>query len=172
MLFSVLMVVVLIAAVAAGSFLAARLLQYRNTSAMDTGFQPAHYAGMHRLLDPEEVAFLRSQPGMTDADIETFTQKRRQIFRLYLRELTADYQNLHAQARELVTLSPDKNPELVKMLIGQQVRFWAAIARIECELALQAVGFAADPRSILDTVEALYSAILRATALPGPVPVA
>ncbi len=172
MLASVLMVVMLVAAVAGVSFLAARLLQYRNSSAVDTVFQAARYAGMHRLLDPDEIAFLRDQPGMTDAEIEAFKKKRRQIFRMYLRELTVDFQNLHAQARELVTASPDKNPELVEMLLGQQLRFWLAIARIEFELALSAVGFTADPRRILDTVEALHAAIVRTTAIPGPVPVA
>jgi hypothetical protein len=69
-------------------------------------------------------------------------------------------------------MSPDKNPELVEMLIGQQLRFWVAIARIESQLALSAVGLTADPRAILETVEALQQAIVRATALPGPVPVA
>jgi hypothetical protein len=126
---------------------------------------------MQRLLDPEEIAFLRSQPGMTEADIAAFTKKRRQIFRMYLRELTADFQSLHAQARELVTVSPDKNPELVEMLLSQQVRFWTAIARIEFELALSAAGLNADPSRLLETVEALHTAIVRATALPGPVPV-
>lgn len=171
MIVSVLMLVVLVAAVLGVSFFAARLLAYRNAPASETSFQPAHYAGMQRLLDPEDVDFLRSQPGTTDSDIEAFKKKRRQIFRMYLRELTADFQNLHAQARELVTVSPDKNPELVEMLLKQQVRFWVAIARIECGLALSAVGVSVDPRSILDTVDALHSAILRATALPGPVAV-
>lgn len=171
MYISVLTVFVLIAAVTGVSFLTARLLKYRNSPTPDTAFQPSHYAGMHRLLDPDEAAFLRSQPGMTEADIAAFSKKRRQIFRMYLRELTADYQNLHAQARELVTASPDRNPELVEMLLGQQVRFWAAIARIECELALSSVGLTADPSRLLETVGALHGAVVRATALPGPVPV-
>jgi hypothetical protein len=169
---SVLMVVVLVAAVLGVTFLVARLLEYRNSPASEAAFQPARYAGMRRLLDPEEIAFLRSQSGMTDAEVAAFSKKRRQIFRMYLRELTADFHTLHAQARELVTFSPDKNPELVGMLLNQQVRLWVAIARIECQLALSAAGLKADPRAILETVEALQQAIVRATAMPGPVPVA
>src|SRR5690348_2533316 len=109
MFVSVLMVIVLVAAVLGVSFVAARLLEYRGASASEDSFQPARYAGMQRLLDPEDVDFLRSQPGTTNSEIEAFKKKRRQIFRMYLRELTADFQNLHAEARELVTVSPEKN---------------------------------------------------------------
>jgi hypothetical protein len=57
------------------------------------------------------------------------------------------------------------------MLMKQQVRFWVAIARIQCELALSSFGLTADPSRLLETVETLHAAVVRATAVPGPVPV-
>jgi hypothetical protein len=86
-----------------------------------------------------------------------------------LYELAADFQSLHAEARQIVAASPEKNPELVEMLLRQQFQFWASIARLEGQLALDAVGIGrVDPRRLLDAVEALNAAVARATAGPGP----
>jgi hypothetical protein len=69
-------------------------------------------------------------------------------------------------------VSPEKNHELVEMLLRQQVQFWAAILGIETQLVLDAAGIGrVDPRRLLDGVEALHAAVVRATAIPGPIPV-
>ncbi|MEI9815406.1 MAG: hypothetical protein WDO18_23365 [Acidobacteriota bacterium] len=169
---STLLALVLLGATAGVAVLVAKLVRYRTESRQDDEFQAARYAAMDSLLDPQEIAFLASQPGMTTQDVAAFTRKRRQIFRMYLRELSADFHSLHAQARELVTVSPDANPELVSMLMSQQVRFWMAIFRVECELTLHAAGIrVVNPSELLDTVRGLHEAIVRATAMPGPIAV-
>ena len=163
--------VVLISSVA---LTVAKLMAYRDAGETleNEEFNPSKYAPMTRLLDPSESAYLASQAGTTAAEIREFKNARRRIFRMYLRELAADFALLHAEARQLVAASPDKDPELVAMVLRQQVRFWVSVARIEVELGLEAAGIGAvDPRRLLDTVEALHVALARATAVPGPVAV-
>lgn len=150
-----------------------RLAQYRRELAGESDFNPSRYAPMGRLLDPSEVAFLAAQPGTTAQELREFRTSRRRIFRMYLRDLTRDFMALHAEARELVAASPDRNPELVEMLLRQQVQFWMSVAGLEASLALDAVGLGSvDPRRLLETVESLHIAVVRATSVPGPVPVA
>ena len=152
----------------------ARLLAYRPTldQAELPPFDAARYAPMGRLLDPADGQYLASQPGVTRADVARFEQSRRQTFRLYLRELAADFGALHAQAREMVAVSPEENHELVENLIRMQIRFWMAVVSIELQLAAEAAGIGrVDPSRILAAVESLNAAILRASAVPGPVAV-
>lgn len=156
------------------ALLLARITQYRQESEEEREeFNPSRYAPMARLLDPSEVEFLASQPGTTSQEIREFRAARRGIFKMYLRELSSDFMVLHAEARLLAAASPEKNPDLVEMLLRQQVRFWVSIVGLEAQLALDAAGLGSvDPRRLLDTVESLHSAVARATAVPGPVPVA
>lgn len=156
------------------ALLLSRLMEYRREFAgQGEDFNPSRYAPMGRLLDPSEAAFLAAQPGTTAQELREFRSSRRRIFRMYLRELTRDFMALHAEARELATASPDRNPELVEMLLRQQVRFWMSVASLEASLVMDAAGLGSvDPRRLLDTVESLHVAIVRATAVPGPIPVA
>ena len=149
-------------------------MRYKTNSAVESedGFSLAHYAHMARLLNPADVAFLAAQPGMTPQDIAQFQRERRSIFRMYLRELAADFSRLHHQAREFAALSPDKSPDLVHNLIQLQFRFWLAVASVEVQLALVGIGFGrVDARRLLDAVESLNAALTAATATPGPMPV-
>lgn len=170
---SLLLAILAIALIGSVGMMVAKLMQYRDAESHENEeFSASKYAPMGRLLDPEETAYLASQPGTTAADIREFKNARRRIFRMYLRELTSDFTTLHAEARQLVAASPDKNPDLVEMVVRQQIRFWVSVARIELQLGLDAAGLGAvDPRRLLDTVEALHVAVARATAVPGPVPV-
>lgn len=153
--------------------LAARLLRYRAAGRMDTTFQISRYAPMSRLLDPQEAEFLASQPGTTSKQVAAFRKERRRIFRLYLEELAADFRVLHREARVLASVSPEKNADLVGMLIRQQVSFWMAMLRVEGELVLDAAGVhRVNPAGLLENVAELHAAIVRATTVPGPVPVA
>jgi hypothetical protein len=170
---SIFLIVVAVALTAFAAFAAARVMQYREAVPQrDDNIDLSRYAPMGRLLDPEEAAFLAAQPGTTPQQVREFRQSRRRIFRSYLRELSADFQVLHTEARQLAAVSPEKNHELVEMLLRQQVQFWAAILGIETQLVLDAAGIGrVDPRRLLDGVEALHAAVVRATAIPGPIPV-
>jgi hypothetical protein len=157
---------------ATAAALVARLASYRHIDLdlENQEFSASRYEPMARLLDPEEEKYLARQPGATPAAVAAFRRERRRVFRAYLRELAADHAALHAQARRLVAVSPEKSPELVEMLLRQQVRFWTALAAVEVQLALDAVGWSVvNPAGLLETVEGLHAAVRRATTPPGPV---
>jgi hypothetical protein len=173
---SLLLIIFALALTGAVALVLAKLMEYREAErSHEDGdeFTPVKYAPMKRLLDPAEVAFLAEQPGTTSADLQDFKTARRRIFRSYLRELSGDFMALHSEARKLVAASPNRDPDLVEMVLRQQALFWITVARLEIQLGLDAVGLGSvDPRRLLDTVEALHIAMARATAVPGPVPVA
>jgi hypothetical protein len=152
------------------AWLVSRLAAYRRGP--ETAGEPsaeycaARYAPMTRLLDAEEEAYLARQPGVDARVLSQFRRQRRRVFRAYLRELAADYSALHAEARQLVAASPEKNAELVEMLLRQQVRFWMRLAAVEVQLVLESAGLGhVNPGRLLETVEGLSGA----TAVPGPV---
>ena len=66
------------------------------------GFSLDRYQPMGRLMAKEDLVFLKSQPGYRAEMGQRWTRERRQIFRLYLAELKADFRRLHTHARELV----------------------------------------------------------------------
>src|SRR5271166_6601390 len=50
-----------------------------------------HYRPMMRLLDGQDISFLRSQPGYTPAMARNLRMQRCRVFRGYLRCLSADF---------------------------------------------------------------------------------
>jgi len=165
----------LCAATAGLVVLVARLLSYRHSYAGDTSgeFSMERYEPMLRLLDSRDVDFLARQPGAAESGgVDRLKRDRRRVFRMYLRELAADFQEMHAQARELVAAAPEQHADLVGMLLRQQVAFWSALAAVESQLALDLLGLGAvNPRRLVEVAGSLRSAIERATASPGPVAV-
>lgn len=155
------------------ALLVALLLRYRGEPREETDYSPTRYAPMTRLLDSQESAFLAAQPGVTRAELAAFRKQRRGVFRLYLQELVGDFSAMHTEARLLAAASPEKNPELVGMLMRSQVRFWASLALVEMQLVLDAAGaHRVHPDGLLENVATLHAALVRATTVPGPVPVA
>lgn len=167
------MLAVAIASIATVAF-TARLMQYRHASRPEDSdtFQLARYAPMARLLDPAEATFLAAQPGVDAQAVARFQKDRRQIFRMYLKEVSADFRQLHAEARQIIAASPEPNSALVESLVSIQFRFWAALALVEIELALADFGFGnANPGRLLNVVESLSNTLVQTTTVPGPVPV-
>src|SRR5215471_20655160 len=58
-------------------------------------FSLARYEPMGRLLAEEDFVFLAAQPGYRPEIGAKLRRERRQIFRLYLRELSRDFHRLH-----------------------------------------------------------------------------
>ncbi len=138
----------------------------------DGPFDPDYYAPMQNLLsgaDEEDLA----DHGATPQEIAAFRADRRDLLRLYLRELAGDFHGLHAQARELIAVAPEEHADLVGLMLQQQVRFWLCLLQIEFDLTAEHIGLHhADPARILGVVGQLGREVARATAIPGPVPVA
>src|ERR1700730_1193096 len=55
---------------------------------------PERYKPMLRLLDTQDLDFLRSQPGFTRKMEGEFRRQRCEIFRGYLRQLDSDFQQV------------------------------------------------------------------------------
>lgn len=153
-----------------------RLAAYRSGSAVppaeDGSFDPEYYAPMQHLLSGADEEDLQSH-GATPQELAAFRADRRDLLRLYLRELAGDFHGLHAQARQLVAVAPEEHADLVGLVLKQQVQFWMCLAQIEFDLTAEHIGLhRADPTRILGVVGQLGREIARATAVPGPVPVA
>lgn len=118
-------------------------------------FSLARYAPMENLLSKDELEFLASQPGYRPEIGTKFKRDRKRIFRLYLRELSADFHRLHADARKAVSDAGPEHAELVGILLRQQAAFWLAIAGIELRLLLGPVTGGIDARGLIESIETM-----------------
>ena len=160
------------ASAAAVSFavLVVRLLAYRRIGVREgdhNRFSLARYEPMARLLKDEDQEFLASLPGYRPAMKARMKRERRRVLRLYLRELAADFQSLHAKAREMAAVAPEQYADLVSVLFRQQWVFWRSMAAIEAGLCLNAIGIGKlDPRSLVEAVDAMRREVARCIAPP------
>lgn len=161
------------ALVAIGSIVALRLRRYRRPNDEEIGspeeFEPGRYAPMTRLLGTEDLDFLREFADCSPKLAARWERSRLRIFRMYLRDLVADFQNLHARARSLVAESPEEYSALVPVLMRQQLVFWRALAGIELRLLLKGFGLKpVDVRGLTEAIEALRGEIARSQGLYSP----
>ncbi len=150
--------------------LAVRLLAYRKTpvrGAASDRFSLARYEPMVRLLTNDDLEFLATLPGYRPAMKARVRRQRRQVFRLYARELAADFQSLHSEARQLLADAPERYSGLVSVLFRQQWVFWRSIAMLEAGLLLNLLGIGKlDPRGLLEAVDAMRREVARYIAPP------
>jgi hypothetical protein len=143
--------------------LALRMWRYRNSPSGDfslDSFSLARYQPMNRLLSADDLEYLASQPGCRPGTIAQFKRDRRRIFRMYLRELAADFQALHVEARKMAAACPEQHSALVGSLLGQQVTFWKALLAIEVRLMMPSHA-GVDIAELIASVEALRLDIAR-----------
>ena len=81
------------------------------------------YRPMMRLLDPEDLKFLRSQPGYTKQMEARLRTQRCQIFRGYLRCLNLDFQRVATALKIVMTQSDHDRPDLAAVLLHRQLQF-------------------------------------------------
>jgi hypothetical protein len=145
-----------------------RLLPYRSSAKADDrtseGFAPAQYEPMMRLLSEADLNFLQSQPGYRTEMGAKFRSDRRQIFRMYLRDLAHDFHRLHAEARKVVAESEEQHAWLVGVLIRQKLTFWLAMSGVEFKLMVSGMGLGkVDIRGLVEAVEAMRIDLARFT---------
>lgn len=104
-----------------------------------SGFTIERYEPLTRLLADRDAAFLRQQSSCPEIAAR-WNRSRRRIVRMYLRDLTADFRRLHADARALVAESPEQNAELVNVLMKQQIVFWREMLAVEMWLTASWLG--------------------------------
>ena len=94
------------------------------------------YRPMMRLLDGEDVAFLRSQPGFTPKMATKLRQQRCQIFRGYLRCLNNDFGRVCSAIKLVMLQSKHDRPDLATALIRHQAMFACGMMLVYCRLTL------------------------------------
>jgi hypothetical protein len=161
-----------LAAATLGILLWIRMSEYRRApwhgEAPAEGFSLARYEPMTRLLDAADLDFLRKEAASSPELAARWERSRRRIFRMYLRDLAADFRRVHEEARALVAESPEKYSALVGVLMRQQLTFWRAMASVELRLALSGVGLGpANVRGLTDAIEAIRVEMVRIAALPA-----
>ncbi len=105
-------------------------------------FSVSAYRPMERLLNEEDVEFLKSQPGFRPGMERQLRANRCRAFRLYLRNLARDFNRLHYALRLMVVHAPAGAPDLAGILLRQKVTFFSAwlLARLRLELYALGVG--------------------------------
>ena len=95
---------------------------------------------MLRLLEEEDIRFLRAQPGFTQRIERDLRLQRCAIFRGYLRCLRDDYARVCEGVRELLFQSRRDRPDLCWILLRSRVRFAFGMMAVRVRLALYARG--------------------------------
>ena len=98
------------------------------------------YRPMMRLLDTEDLEFLRSQPGFTPRMATKVRAQRAQIFRGYLRCLCADFSRICAAVKVLMAQSRHDRPELASTLIQHRVLFTMELVAVNVRLYFYRAG--------------------------------
>lgn len=126
----------LIAVVAAGVFFWARIRMLDACEqAADQTVDADRYRPMLRLLSVDD-AELTADPVLR----RKLRTQRSDLFREYLRSLTADYGKLLASVRLIMIQSGCDRPDLAKALVKNRVLFAVALCRIDFRLLLYGLG--------------------------------
>jgi hypothetical protein len=94
------------------------------------------YRPMLRLLDSEDLEFLRSQPGYSPRVEANLRAQRCQIFRDYLRSLNADFRRVCMALKLIMAQSRQDRPDLASALIHHQIMFTSGMIEIQVRLVL------------------------------------
>jgi hypothetical protein len=98
------------------------------------------YRPMLRMLDGDDIDFLRSQPGFTPAMASKLRAQRTQIFRGYLKSLETDFARVCAAIKLIMLQCQQDRPELATALIRSQISFAWGMLAVRIRLALYAWG--------------------------------
>lgn len=128
-------------------------------------FDAARYSPIRRLLDEDDIRYLRSLRGYERSLEKDLRRRRAQIFRVYLREMVADFNRLQLLGKMMVLAGG--SPMLREQLFLQKVAFTHALFRVRLQLAASSLGFGSVDAGSL--VEAFQSA---ATAMQSTLPAA
>ncbi len=124
---------------------------------------------MMRLLDSREIAFLSAQPGFTPRMAARLRAERCQIFRGYLRCLTADFARVCVALKLLMVRSRQDRPDLASALLTSQAKFALLVAAVRFRLFLYRWGLASVDVSALVRLFDGMRLQLR-TLVPAPEP--
>ena len=98
------------------------------------------YRPMLRLLDSRDLEFLSAQPGFTPRMAGLLRAQRCQVFRGYLRCLSADFSRICGAMKLLMLHARRDRPDLATALVRNQVLFAAGLIVVQCRLLLFQAG--------------------------------
>jgi hypothetical protein len=98
------------------------------------------YRPMLRLLDSEDLDFVRSQPGCTPKLLDCMRRQRVQVFRGYLRQLGTDFGRTCAALKLLMVQASCDRPDLASTLVRSQVAFAAGMLTVQVRLVFYSLG--------------------------------
>jgi len=146
-----------VAAAVLCGFAAVFMAMFRHAAGLDLPspgwldeLSPDKYAPLERLFDPADIASIAAHPACTPAMRHRLEAARRRAARLYLSELTADFNRLFRIGREMLAASQQERPELASTLFEQWFAFNTRVLALRLRLRL---GFT--PTRPVGTVEAL-----------------
>lgn len=94
------------------------------------------YRPMFRLLEDEDIRFLRSQPGATPALVNRLRRQRYLVFRGYLHSLQGDFQRACEMLTMLAVQSQSDRQDILRSLLVSRLKFRAALMRVHWRLFL------------------------------------
>jgi hypothetical protein len=94
------------------------------------------YRPMMRLLEPDDLDFLRGQPGFTGRMANRLRAQRCQLFGSYLRSLDKDFDRVSMALRLILLHSSNDRPDLAAGLVRQEAAFTLRMAAVRFRLFL------------------------------------
>jgi hypothetical protein len=94
------------------------------------------YRPMLRLIDEEDLRFLRKQPGFTPQMFAKFRAQRCRIFRGYLRAMQVDFGRICTALKIVLAQSQQDRPDLASALLQSQITFACGMVAVQFRLLL------------------------------------
>jgi len=114
------------------------------------------YRPMLRLLDSSDLEFLRAQPGYSSRMESALRIQRCQIFRGYLRCLSADFRRVSTALKLVMAQSQQDRPDLASVLVQHQINFASGLMAIQARLLLYRWGVCTvDVSSLVQTFDVM-----------------
>lgn len=114
------------------------------------------YRPMLRLLDDEELRFLRSQRFTPDI-IAQFRRQRCQVFRACLCSLSVDFGRICMALKLLMLQATTDRPDLASALIRGQVAFAWSMVAVHAQLVLYRIGIGSvDVTELVEAIQDLF----------------
>jgi hypothetical protein len=98
------------------------------------------YRPMFRLLEEDDILFLKNQPGYRPGMERRLMAERRRVMRQYLSAMCGDFSRLHSLATDMLLAAPEDQPELARVLFDSKFRFMKCMALAHAGLAMHALG--------------------------------
>ena len=99
------------------------------------------YRPMLRLLDRQDLEFLRVQPGFTARMATEFRMQRCRAFREYLQQMDGDFKRICMALKILVVQSKCDRGDLTSALMRRQISFAYGMMMVRFQLVLYRYGF-------------------------------